>query len=375
MIGALAIDRSQGKAKDGCDNSELVFAEAWSPAVRSELARTPGVQPQAFLRVADALDQFRERWMASYDKTCRARSSPGFRPRIACLEGMRDQVSAFAYLLRDPRVYQGFDPWAVLPSLAVCESASPNTPAALPTEQPRRSQVLQAVARSFALNGVPPAELDVAVNTLITDVKAIKWQPLMPIVLVAAGAAYCATRATCAPAKSTSRRSRASPRTGATTPASKPRRGSASSKLETRARESRARAYHRGITDPSAKPVLHDELARLLASVTSSVGSNPMMLGARASLAALAYAELGQYNRYKHAYEEALDYVNEARKHFESIGDIRRAAGNSRLEALIISRAATTARSTKRCSRRGAPPMHSRRPNCRHYPPSTRSSR
>ena len=108
-----------GGAPDVCANPEAAFAEAWSPAVRSELAaKAPA---QAFARVAGALDQYRERWIASYDRACRARGASSFHARIGCLEGVRDQISTLTYLLRgaDAGVVKGFDPWATMPNLAV----------------------------------------------------------------------------------------------------------------------------------------------------------------------------------------------------------------------------------------------------------------
>jgi hypothetical protein len=49
------------------------------------------------------------------------------RQRVACLEGVRDRVSAITGVLRDvePRVLDTLDPRELLPPVASCETASP----------------------------------------------------------------------------------------------------------------------------------------------------------------------------------------------------------------------------------------------------------
>ena len=337
LVGvAVMINRSDPKVKTGCDNAELEFAEAWSPSVRAELARK-GAQPQAFARVADAFDQFRDRWVASYEKVCRAKNAPAFRDRIACLAGLRDQVAAFIYLLREaePRAFEVFDPHGVLPTVALCEGPAPTAPAAIPTDPVRRERVLKTLGRSFALRGTRSSELDAAVDTLIADAKATQYAALVPAVMVVSANEYLRQRRYARARELFDQALKSFP---------KNERHDAGLEanarlglLETSMRELKEPDTRPppGLGDPNAKPVLHPELTRLLASVTSSVGANPMLAGSRAAMAAEIYAELGQHNRYRHAYDQALQFAADARRHYDSISDVRRAASASHLEALI----------------------------------------
>jgi len=330
----LVMNRPEEKPRIGCDNAELEFAEAWSPAVRSELARKGS---PAFGRIAEAFDQFKDRWVASYEKACRARNAPLFRDRIACLEGLRDQISSFTYLLRetDVRALEAFEPHGVLPNVTLCEGPAPTAPAPLPREPAQRARVLKTLGRSFALRGAPPAELDKTVDALIADAKATGYAPLVPAVLVVAGNEYLRHGNYARARQLFNDALKSFP---------KNERHDASleanawlGQLEASMRELEKPGAHTppGIEDPNAKPVLHPELTRLLAAASGSIGNNAMLAGARAELAAEIYAELAQYNRYKHAYDDALQSAADARKHFESIGDVRRAASTSRLEAVI----------------------------------------
>ena len=205
----------------------------------------------------------------------------------------------------------------------------------MPSDQPRRARILGALAHVFALRGVPAEQLDREVDKQIAEATALGWQPLVPAVLVGCGNEYL-RRDNRTRARELFKRALAS----------FPKDERHDIGVEGSARlglleasmhelENPGARMPVGMTDPTAKPVLHDELARLLTSVTSAVGSDPMLAGARAVLAAELYADLGQYNRYKHAYEDALHAAGEARKQFESIGDVRRAASASRIEALI----------------------------------------
>ena len=44
------------------------FAEAWSPAIKSELGRIPGVRADSFDRVAGAFDQFRDKFLEGSER-------------------------------------------------------------------------------------------------------------------------------------------------------------------------------------------------------------------------------------------------------------------------------------------------------------------
>jgi hypothetical protein len=91
----------------------------------------------------------------------------------------------------------------------------------------------------------------------------------------------------------------------------------------------------RGVTDPRAQATLHPALADAFSIARSTTHDDPMLVGSVAIIAAQAYQSLAQFNRYKDAYSDALGYAQDARKQFEEVGDIRRAALCGVLEASI----------------------------------------
>ena len=177
---------------NACDAPEREFDEAWSPAVRGVLARDGQTAGPAFERVAKTFEEFRERWIASYQKTCRAKSARVFPDRIACLEGVRDQVSSLTFMLRGapPQIYEVIDLHGMLPHLGGCERPQPAHPPRIPRQEPQRSQVLGLIARGYQLAGVPPEQLEGALTQLEKEATAIGWPSLLPTVAVVGGHSF-----------------------------------------------------------------------------------------------------------------------------------------------------------------------------------------
>jgi serine/threonine protein kinase len=338
LIGAAAtfvVMRRKAPVATACDAPEAAFAEAWSPSIKSELQRGPGIAPEPFARVAGAFDSFRERWIDSYQKACRTPTAKTFPDRIHCLEGVRDEASTLTFMLRSapPQVYELFDPHSMLPYVGRCDRPRPDAGNVYPRDQPRRTQVLGVLARAIGLRGIPPAQLDTAVAALEREAASVGWQPAVPGVLTTAGMAYLGAgevdkarslyaRALPAVREAHDRRFESIIRVG---------------QLEasvTELAEPHANAPPK-LTDPRAPAVLHPELAKAFSVARSATQDDPMLLGSLAVLSAQAHQRLAQWNRYRAAYGDAIAFAQEARKQFELLGDVRRAARSAAIEAAI----------------------------------------
>jgi serine/threonine protein kinase len=324
-------------AKTGCDDPERQFAEAWSPELRNALAKK--TEETNVARIADQLDRYGERWVESYAKACRARPAKQTRQRLACLEGLRDHTAAITTVMTDvdAHVLDAFEPRDAMPPVASCETASPLAPPRVPKDQPRRGKILKLIGKSFALRSVVDAQqLGIAIDELLAEAKPLRWEPLAALVLVAGGRQYIRSGH---PAFARGAYERAL--------------GSLPKDAELRDVRIEGTAYlglletslgeletprapvPPGIKDPTAKVTLHRELTARITKATNAAGGDPLLLGSRAMLAAIAYAQAAQWNRYPSGYDEALQLIAEARKQFESIGDVQRSAYVAALEAEV----------------------------------------
>ncbi|HEY5944739.1 MAG TPA: protein kinase [Kofleriaceae bacterium] len=331
------VNRASDRVKTGCDDPDQQFLEAWSPAVRSALA-SKTIEPNV-VRISEQLDRFSERWIESYAKACRGRPAKLARQRIACLEGLRDHAAAITSMLNDvdAHVLDVFEPRDAVPPVASCETASPLAPPRVPREQPRRGKILALIGKSLALRSIVGSEqLGNAIDSLLAEAQPLGWQPLAPLILVA-GAAQYVRASQPALARTTYERAIAS------LPADPELRdvrieGSAYlGLLETSLAQldNPRAAAPPGIKDPKAKATLHGELNVRITKATNAAGSDPLLIGARSLLAAIAYAHAAQYNRYASGYDEALQLIAEARKQFDEIGDVQRAAHAASVEAQV----------------------------------------
>jgi hypothetical protein len=332
----LLLGRARERMKTGCDDPDQQFSEAWSPAQRTELARR--TTPDAAALIGDQLDRYSERWIESYAKACRTRPATASRQRIACLEGVRDRVSAVTGALREvePRALDGIDPRELLPVIVTCETASPLVPPRIPTDQPRRGAVLKMIGRAFALHGTPVAQLGGKLDALLADAKPLGWQPFASLVLVAGANQYLrAGEPTLA--RDTFRRALES------LPADAELRdvrieGAAylgMLQVSLGELENPRTPPPAGIHDRSTKVPLHGELAVRITKATNAANGDPLVLASRSLLAALAYAHAAQWNRYDDGYDEALRLIGESRKSFDEIGDVHRSAKSAAIEAWV----------------------------------------
>jgi tetratricopeptide (TPR) repeat protein len=324
------------RAKAACDDPDSQFREAWSPALRTELARK--TSPANVARIGEGLDRYAERWVESYAKACRARKEKPSRQRIACLEGIRDRVSAITGILSEapPHVLDVFDPRDANPPVASCETASPLAPPRVPADQPRRGKILKLIGKAFALRGTPPDKLGGATDALLAEVRPLAWSPLDSLVLVAAANEYLRA-GQLALARETFNRAIASLPKQAALRDVRIEGSAYLGLLETSLREleNPRAALPPGIADPKAQVPLHGELAVRITKATNAANGDPTLLASRSLLAAIAYAHAAQWNRYESGYEEALQLTVEARKQFEAIGDVQRAATATSIEAWI----------------------------------------
>jgi serine/threonine protein kinase len=340
LIGALVLKFATGdsdSAKTGCDDPERQFAEAWSPELRSALAKK--TEEGNVTRIAEQLDRYGERWVESYAKACRGRPAKLARQRIACLEGLRDHAAAITTVLTDvdAHVLDAFEPRDAVPPVASCETASPLAPPRVPADQPRRGKILKVIGRSFALRSIVDAQqLGAAIDELLAEAKALGWAPLASHVLVAGGRQYIRSGH---PAFARGAYERA---IGGLPKDAELRdvrvEGTAYlGLLETSLGELEAPRAEAppGIKDPTAKVTLHKELTARITKATNAAGGDPLLVGSRAMLAAIAYAQAAQWNRYPSGYEESLQLIAEARKQFDSIGDVQRSAYAAALEAEV----------------------------------------
>jgi serine/threonine protein kinase/tetratricopeptide (TPR) repeat protein len=332
----LLVTRTAERAKTGCDDPDQQFAEAWSPAVRSALARST-IEPNV-VRISEQLDRYSERWIESYAKACRTRPVKVSRQRLACLEGIRDHAAAITTMLADvpPQVLDVIEPRDVLSPVASCETASPLAPPRVPADQPRRGKILRVIGKSLALRGTPPDQLGPAIDALLAEAKQLDWEPLAPVVLTSAATQYVRSgNATLA--RATYERAIASLPKSAELRDVRIEGSAYLGLLDTSLAEleNPRAATPPGIRDPKAKVPLHGELAVRITKATNAAGSDPLLLGARSLLAAIAYAHAAQWNRYASGYDEALQLIAQARQQFDAIGDVPRSAYAAAIEAEV----------------------------------------
>jgi hypothetical protein len=86
--------RAAALATGACEPGEKVFASAWSPGRRKQLAFSKeALQKNPSLIGATALlDRLRAEWLRSYDRICAHPEDPAFAERRACLLELRDEV-------------------------------------------------------------------------------------------------------------------------------------------------------------------------------------------------------------------------------------------------------------------------------------------
>ena len=152
------------RGADGCEPPERVFAEAWSPAVRTELAKLPGVRADAFERVAAASST------SSATGGSRAISRRAVRRRGKLRE------HATRLLRQRARRGQCAEPLArarrrrrslraVRRARHACQISRLRRQhrrshrRRSPTDQPRRGKSLAVLARAIELRGVPSEQL------------------------------------------------------------------------------------------------------------------------------------------------------------------------------------------------------------------------
>jgi tetratricopeptide (TPR) repeat protein len=317
-----------------CEHPEAAFAEAWSPSVKSALQRAAHDAPDVDT-ISAAFDRFEGRWVESYQRACRNKTAKIFPARIECLEGVRDQVNGLAVMRTSAPagVFQHFDAPAMLPQLAACERAVPQSPPALPHEPARRAKVLELYGRVMAIAAAPSDQLKTLGESLEREATALDYPPAVATIAVMTADAYL-------------RQGRGDHARAAYQRALPLAKAAGDHRLEARVHigllelamtvlANPAAPVPAKLDDPRAQPVLHPELANAFAAARSAANDDPLLLGSIEVTAANAYLQLAQYNRYHSAYDEALARATEARKLFDGIGDVVRSARASALEAEI----------------------------------------
>ncbi len=341
----LVLSRARERDKTGCDDPDAQFVEAWSPALKSELARK--ASPEAAARIGEQLDRYASQWIETYARACRVRPAKVSRQRIDCLEGVRDRMSAITGIMRelDPRMLDRFDPRDPAPPVTTCESTSPLAPPRVAAEQPRRGQIIAMIGKSFTLRGMPTDQLGAKLDAMLAEAAPLGWEPYASIALVAAANQY--TRAgEPSLARDTFKRALEALPKQAELRDVRLEGAAYLGLLETsldelenpRAPAARPRNDDRlksGVSIPSDEAPLHGELAMRITKATNATKGDPMLLASRSLLAALAYAAAAQWNLYQGGYDEALELTAEARKLYDEIGDVERSAQTAYVEAQI----------------------------------------
>ena len=231
------------------------------------------------------------------------------------------------------QIYSQIDLHGMLPHLGGCDRAKPAKPARIPTQEPQRSKVLGFLARGYTLMEVPPEQIDGVLAQLENDAAALAWPSLIPTIVVLGGHAYLRAGMVDKARASYER-------------AQKLVEGLGDQRIEAEVYvgllDASMNALARPATDaltrldgPRTAPVLHPELALALVLARGSTKDDPMLAGAIESMAALAYQQLAQNNRYPVAYIDALTRAEAARKFFETNNDARRLTQIAATEAAI----------------------------------------
>ncbi len=319
---------------NACDAPDRQFDEAWSPAVRATLARA--VSGPGFERATAALDQFRARWVESYQRACRTKRAPVFAARIECLDGVRDQVSTLTFTMQHApaEAYDKLDMPGLLPHLAGCDRTPPAKPVRLPTQEPLRTQVRELLARRMELLMTPPGRLAAALAQLEQDAAKVQWPPLAPMIVLAS--AHAALRA-----REIDKARDAYKRAKDLAMRQPDHRQQAEAfigllDVSMTALGDPSTAPLARLDDPKTVPTLHPELGNAIQTARDAAKDDPVLLGAIETSAALAYQNLAQFNRYRSAYTEALLHAQQARINFEAAGDARRMAKSAAIEATIV---------------------------------------
>ncbi|MEO8702054.1 MAG: serine/threonine-protein kinase [Kofleriaceae bacterium] len=261
-----------------------------------------------------AITDHRARWIAEYDRACKVPRSRASLATIECLLAVRDRAAIAATLA---------DPYDWLPAPGACSGRTPVVPPALPEA---RSGIAVALAAGLAL----PASDDLAkaAARLATEADLLGWKPLGPMIDLLAGRAYLQRGDSGRARELLARAAAAAEGTDARTAAFARIALVEASMIE---------LDHPG-DYPTTKPgTLHEELARLLTYARSAVkhaGDDPVLAGMLALREARIQADLAERTP-KRDYGEAFARTTEARRHFESIGDLRRLAEVAMLEATL----------------------------------------
>ncbi len=320
---------STAVATKGCDPADVAFADAWSDKLAAQLwtdAQKADVSPEAFARATDPFTEYRKKWITSYAEACSTTPSAMTAARIDCLLEARDQVSSFAFALRGapPMVFLSFDPYGVLPNLAVCNGPKPVASPLIPPE--KRTRVIAVIAHAFQTMGSP--RLAESLDRLEQEAIDIGWAPLQPRVLMVGGNAYLRRRDL---PNARDMFTRAIELAGPVKDV----------KTIAVARFGLLEASNIELQKPSAtrKPgELHPEIAVLLTYAKKAVavaGDDPMLGASLAMLEGEAYAALARWSYAKREYKTAIDLVQRARQHWEAAGDLQRAAAASAFEAQL----------------------------------------
>ena len=151
----------------------------WSPTTAAPLAQKFAGQP-AWPQVASALDQFATTWQRERATTCAAPTAPSYHGRIACLAGLRDDLTAAVTLL-------GSGPSALLaraastdmlPSPEVCRSGRRAAMPALPADPAIRRELSALMAdgsqaRMMASSGAAKEEARALVDAMLVRARKL----------------------------------------------------------------------------------------------------------------------------------------------------------------------------------------------------------
>jgi tetratricopeptide (TPR) repeat protein len=312
MAGVLlaGLTNKKKRAPDDCDHPERLFEGTYT---HGQLAGRSG----------DAIDQFGKRWVDAYTQACRG--APEAKPaRTACLQGALDDVAALTLMLRQasPDRTEQFDTSSLLPNLRACEAASPLAPVLVPRTEPARSRAMIVLAKLLMLRATPTPQLATTLADLEQEALAAGGGQFAGTVLVSGGNEYLHRGEPQKARDLFTRFLKATPRNQRLEAVT---RMSLVDVSVNELAEPHAKVPP-DVLDPRGKPMLHPELTNLLAAARSATSSDDTLAGIVALLDARARMHLGQWNRYRRAYSDALEAATLARRRFDAIGDVRRSA-------------------------------------------------
>ena len=137
----------KGPVAASCVLADGDITAVWSPTVSASLAQRFDGQP-AWPQVASALDQFATTWQRERATTCAAPTAPGYHGRVACLAGLRDDLTAAVTLLGSgpPGLLARAASTDLLPSPEVCRSGRRAAMPALPDDPVVRRELSSLMA-------------------------------------------------------------------------------------------------------------------------------------------------------------------------------------------------------------------------------------